>query len=236
MANARDGARRRWRDRVGEFFFPRKCAFCRAPWPEVTPCPSCQAALPWLTGRRACRAVQFIPEIAAPLAYEGAVRHCIHQLKFRHRVAVLPTLALLAGQCARDHFAGRVDLITWVPLSARSLRQRGFDQSYELALGAGEALGLPVTSLFTKSNRARRQSTIREAAARRANVAGAFALALSPSVAGKRVLIVDDLVTSGSTLSECARVLLQEGAEEVYGLCLASTHAVKNGIKSPQSP
>lgn len=206
-----------------DFLFPPRCPFCHAVVAEDgTICPECQEGLPWLTGNRALRRPDLLEGCASALRYEGGVRSCIHRFKFGRRWGYIRVLGPLAVQCARDHFPQDFDLISWPPLSPKRLRQRGFDQAQLLAQAVAEDRGMEAAPLFVKKNGVRRQSTLRDAASRRANVLGAFSLPEPGQVRGKRVLLVDDVLTSGATLSECARVLLQAGAGEVWGVTLAS--------------
>ena len=125
------------------------------------------------------------------------------------------------AQCAQDSLTGAVDVVTWTPLSRRRKRKRGFDQAELLARTAGRALDLPAAALLQKRRHTQPQSGLEEESARRANALGAYELLPGGKLEGKRVLLVDDVVTSGATLSECGRVLLQGGAAAVYCLTLA---------------
>ena len=125
------------------------------------------------------------------------------------------------AQCVKDHFTQPFDVITWAPLSKKRLKQRGYDQAELLARAIGESLGLEAVPLLVKARDIPAQSGIQEEAARRANVLGAYALLPGAQAKGKRILLADDVVTSGSTLSECARTLLSSGAAEVCAVTLA---------------
>jgi predicted amidophosphoribosyltransferase len=109
-----------------------------------------------------------------------------------------------------------------VPVHPRRRRERGFDQAEDLALWCGRALGLPVVRALE-----RRQRTVAQHAlgqdARRINVAGAFAVrpGLDEAVRGRWLVLVDDVTTTGSTLSGCAAALLDAGAAAVAGLTVA---------------
>ena len=115
----------------------------------------------------------------------------------------------------RAELAGEYDLVTWVPLSRRRLRERGYDQARLLAKATAKELGLPLTPTLHKQRNTQPQSGTGDAAKRRANITGAYRMKRGADVAGKRVLLIDDIVTTGATLSECARVLGKAGAEQV---------------------
>lgn len=206
-----------------DLLFPPRCPFCHQAREEEAICPDCQETLAWLTGVAAERRPEHIKLCASALGYyDQRVRRCIWRYKFGRRQGHARILGPLVAQCARDHFTENFDLISWPPLSPKKLRSRGFDQAQLLARAVALDRGMSETALFRKSNRAGQQSRIKSHAARRANVLGAYSLLEPKLVRGKRILLVDDVVTSGSTLSECARLLLTAGAEGVWAVTLAS--------------
>lgn len=220
---------RLWR-RLLDLLYPPRCPFCHEAREEEAICPDCQKTLPWLTGTAAQRKLDHIKLCASALAYhDQRVRQCVHRYKFGRRQGYQRILGPLVAQCARDHFSMDFDLISWPSLSPRKLRRRGFDQAQLLARAVARDRGMGETALFRKSNRAGQQSRLQSHAARRANVLGAFSLLDPEQVAGKRVLLVDDVVTSGSTLSECARLLLTAGAKEVWAVTLANAGGPRKG-------
>ena len=220
--------------RVGEalldLLFPPKCPFCQRLLhdPRAPLCPNCQASLPWLTGRAGERRVDFTPGCWAPPAYQAQVREAVQRYKFAPAPAYGRPFGLLMAQCARDQGV-EAELVTWAPLSKKRRRKRGFDQGELLARTVGECLALPVLPLLEKSRHTVPQSSLPDGAARRANALGAYSLLPGGRIEGRRVLLVDDVVTSGATLSECARLLCQGGAKQV--LCLTLAQAGEGGDK-----
>lgn len=213
-----------------DLLFPPRCPFCRGVVKEEgTLCPQCQTSLPWRAGRRATRPVDLLEGCASALGYQGTVRRCIHRFKFGRKRGYIRVLGPLTAQCAHDHFPQDFDLISWPPLSPMGLRRRGFDQAQLLAQAVAEDREMEATALFRKKNSARQQSRLRDPAARRANVLGAYSLPEPQSVRGKTVLLVDDVVTTGATLSECARLLLVAGAEGVWAVTLATAGGQMGG-------
>ena len=101
-------------------------------------------------------------------------------------------------------------------------RKRTYDQVELIAREVGWQLGIPVQKLMRKTRNNRRQSGLRGKKARRKNVAGVYAPTDEAQIAGKRILLIDDIVTTGATLSEAAGVLKNAGAKAVYGACVAS--------------
>ena len=220
--------------RVGEalldLLFPPKCPFCQRLLhdPRAPLCPNCQASLPWLTGRAGERRVDFTQGCWSPLAYQAQVREAVQRYKFAPAPAYGRPFGLLMAQCARDQGV-EAELVTWAPLSKKRRRKRGFDQGELLARTVGECLALPVLPLLEKSRHTVPQSSLPDGAARRANALGADSLLPGGRIEGRRVLLVDDVVTSGATLSECARLLCQGGAKQV--LCLTLAQAGEGGDK-----
>ena len=220
--------------RVGEalldLLFPPKCPFCQRLLhdPRAPLCPNCQASLPWRTGRAGERRVDFTQGCWSPLAYQAQVREAVQRYKFAPAPAYGRPFGLLMAQCARDQGV-EAELVTWAPLSKKRRRKRGFDQGELLARTVGECLALPVLPLLEKSRHTVPQSSLPDGAARRANALGAYSLLPGGRIEGRRVLLVDDVVTSGATLSECARLLCQGGAKQV--LCLTLAQAGEGGDK-----
>lgn len=205
-----------------DLLFPPRCPFCRGGVEEDgTICPDCQEALPWRTGEQALRKVEWLEDCASALAYTGSVQGCVRRFKFGRKRGYARVLGQLTAQCAQDHFSMDFDLISWPPLSPKGLRRRGYDQARLLAHWVAQCQGMTETPLFRKQNAAGQQSRLQDPAQRRANVLGAYSLIDPELVRGKRVLLVDDVVTSGATLSECARVLLTAGAAGVWAVTLA---------------
>ncbi len=154
-------------------------------------------------------------------AYSGPARACLHALKYDGELRLVDPLAeLLATRWARAGVGG--DVLVPVPVHAARRRQRGFDQAELLARGVGRVLGLPVADALERAARTTAQHQLGRRA-RAANVGSAFVV--SPSgraqVVGRWVVLVDDVVTTGATLSGCAEALLAAGAAAVSGLALA---------------
>ena len=210
-------------DDLLDLLFPPKCPFCQSilETPADPVCPACQKSLPWLVGRAGERKVDFTQGCCSPLAYRGAVREAIHRYKFSGVRAYARPFGLLMAQCVQDRPEMAPELITWAPLSRKRRRERGYDQGELLARAMAKQLGLPAVPTLVKARHTQPQSGLDSAEARRANALGAYAILNGAEVAGRRVLLADDVVTSGATLSECARTLLEAGAECVWCVTLA---------------
>ena len=210
-------------DDLLDLLFPPKCPFCQSilETPADPVCPACKKSLPWLVGRAGERKVDFTQGCCSPLAYRGAVREAIHRYKFSGVRAYARPFGLLMAQCVQDRPEMAADLVTWAPLSRKRRRERGYDQGELLARAMAKRLGLPAVPTLVKARHTQPQSGLDSAEARRANALGAYALLPGADVAGRHVLLADDVVTSGATLSECARTLLEAGAAEVWCVTLA---------------
>lgn len=215
-----------------DLIFPPKCTFCTAilERPSDLTCPNCQRTLPWLLGTRAEKRVEFVETCVSALRYQERVKQSIHRFKFTGRSWYAKTYGVLAAQCVSDHLAGAYDVITWVPVSKKRKRERGYDQSFLLASAMAEYLGQEPVELLRKVRDNPAQSLLAGAAQRRANVMDAYQAPWPERLAGKRVLLVDDVVTTGETLSECARTLRMAGAERVVCVTLAQARGEQGDL------
>jgi ComF family protein len=153
--------------------------------------------------------------------YEGALRVLVHELKYRgrRRVAVRLAETLASSSEVRRLVAGAHVLVP-VPLHPRRERERGFNQSELLARALAERCRIPVARALVRREDTPPQTGL-SAAARRANVAAAFALRRRAAVASRVVVLVDDVLTTGATARACARLIVDAGATEVRLLTAA---------------
>lgn len=207
-----------------DLLFPPKCPFCGALLGKGEAlCPACRRDLPWLRGPASERMVELTAGCVSALRYQDKVRQSIHGYKFGGLSARSRVFGILIAQALRDRdLTG--ELVTWPSLSKKRLRQRGYDQAELLARQVGEELGLPVLRTLRKADRPA-QSGILEEAQRRANLLGAYTVLCPEAVRGKTVLLIDDVVTTGATLSECAKVLQLAGSGRICCATLARAGA-----------
>ena len=122
------------------------------------------------------------------------------------------------------------DVLTWVPISAARKRSRGYDQGQLLAEAVSVHMQIPYIQTLKKIKHNSPQSTMGDVSHRRANVAGAYECLCPETVQGKRILLLDDILTTGATAGECARVLLSAGAKQVHCGVVAAKRR-KNNLK-----
>lgn len=206
-------------DREGDFL----CIACRRALPRLVPplCPKCGNPLILEDRCPACQKWQFeINSIRSPFLFEGIIRRAIHQFKYNNFKA----LAFPLAQLLAEYLGARpveADVIVPVPLHYRRLRERGYNQSTLLARELGALINLPVVEdalLRVKDTPAQVQAP--NAEIRRKTVPGAFTC-LDEKLLGKRVLLIDDVCTTGATLDSCAIALNRANVGLVYGLTLA---------------
>lgn len=203
-----------------DLFFPPKCPFCGKVTKGHTVCLVCRKTLPWTEGREIVRKLSANVVCAAPLWYEDAVRAGLLRYKFEGGVAAADALGELAARCAAEEFSGEFDTVTWVPVGPKRLKKRGYDQTRLLAEAACRLWETQAVQLLRKSVDNPPQSGLKDAAARRANVLGVYEAL--PGVEGRHILLVDDIITSGATLLECACTLMDAGAASVRCVTLAA--------------
>jgi len=201
-----------WRDIT--FLGAPCCAGCGLPFgyelgPDVL-CASCLRERPVFNRARAA------------VRYDEASRRLILAFKHGDRLHLAPAFG---GWMRRAGAAllGEADLVVPVPLHWTRLFARRYNQAAVLAHALARAGGPPVGADWLVRRRRTPSQGKRNAQARRRNVAGAFALRRGRSVEGRRVVLIDDVLTTGATLNECARVLLRAGAARVDALTLART-------------
>ncbi len=231
---------RPWRDKMGkmetlqtwgrallDFAYPPHCAVCEANieaaellcescWAEiVSPCSHPQTK----DGGGA------FEKVVSLGPFTGALQQAIYALKFRNQVRLGRALGERMGQCLAEQLAP-LDCLLPVPLHPARLRERGFNQSAEIAAGLGAVLGVPVCSRIVRRQKNTRQQALLSAEERRANLAGAFALGAAPP-ADARIGIVNDVWTTGETMTACAQAV---GGDRLWAVVLARSGADESDL------
>lgn len=185
-----------------------RCPRCWRPGPQARLCLPCRATPPAFDGLRSA------------VVYDATARQLVHALKYRGITALAAPMSSLLAEAVRRHDLG-ADVIVPVPLSGLRQRTRGYNQAEALAVGLARELELAVLpNALERRRHTPAQARSADAGARRRNVAGAFALR-QPDIAGLRVLLLDDVTTTGATFEACAAVLKLGGARSVWALAFA---------------
>jgi len=209
---------------IYDALFPPKCILCGRVLgrDETDLCHECRATAP--EHPQGKLKLQFIDSVAPVWYYRGNARRCLIRYKFRHARHLGEPLGRMLAMKVLSSDASQADLVTWVPISPIRKLFRGYDQDELLARVVARELGLPCEPLLKKLRHNRPQSGISGYAKRRANVLGVYRTRNDEMIPGRRVLLVDDILTTGATAGECARVLLTAGAEEIHCAVVASAH------------
>lgn len=201
-----------------DLLFPPKCVFCGRllkKW-EHDFCADCYYDLPETD---TIRKIPRTEGCIAPLRYEGNARNAILRFKFNGHSYYAPAF----GRLMAARLSGcKADLITWIPVSRRRKLERGYDQAELLARAVSKQLSLPCVRLLRKRH-TKKQSQTGDLAARNANISGAFTALRPKTLAGKHILLIDDICTTGATLREAAETLQLSGAAQISCAVLAIT-------------
>ncbi len=207
-----------------DLIFPPRCIFCDTVIPSGDrSCGHCEENI------RRSGSVKYmnVPETGktirctVPYFYSGAVRDAIIRFKFQNQkhIALFFAVEMLAG-IKKNYCLAEFDLITSVPVSAERYQTRGYNQSELLSREIAAKSGLPYYELLEKITDNREQHKLSEKE-RKKNVLGVYRPLHAEMLAGKKILLVDDIVTTGATLCECAKTLLRNGAEDVSCAAIA---------------
>ena len=191
------------KEKLLDLFFPPRCAFCRRTGVHGV-CADCERTLPYAKVQL-CEGAGF-GKCASPLLYEDAVRESLLRFKFHGAQSAAEGYGELLARCAAEELGGQFDTVTWVPVSKKREHERGYDQAYLLA---------------------------KETARHWGNVLGVYEAENTDRIRGAKILLIDDILTTGATLGECVRVLRETGAADVVCATLARavTEKEKDGAR-----
>ena len=215
-----------------QLLFPPKCLLCRKVLKdnELDLCHSCRADAPECINSR--KKLSFIDSWAAVWYYENQARASLLRFKFYGKRNYASGYGRLLAMKLTELQPEGFDLLTWVPISPLRKLRRGYDQVELLARAVGKELNLQPVQLLRKIRHNRQQSRIIGDAKRRANVLGAYKITGDVPLEGKRILLLDDIITTGATAGECARVLLTAGAKEIYcGAMAVARHQANHKVR-----
>lgn len=209
-----------WKD-VLDLLFPRKCIFCGEVMSgEGEACPRCEEQLSRLQEPLCRENVGKLDRVYCALYYEKNVPDGIAAFKFLgksrlHRYFVEQMLLQMAPQLEEEH----CDLIVCVPMYPAKEQKRGYNQSALLAQELSRQLGIPCSDCLRKIKKTKEQHKLSGSARRTAQKNSYFC----GSLCGEKVLLVDDIYTTGETMKECARALREAGASSVIGVAICNT-------------
>lgn len=230
---------------IGNIIFPPQCISCATilqPSEEKVFCPTCRKQIKYLT-RSLCPicGMAFLNSPSeshlcgnclenklyfscarAVVSYETIILNAIHQFKYGRDLSIGSALASFLADFSFPAFEFQdYSLLVPVPLHIKKLRERGFNQSLILANALGKKQRIDVNFSLLK----RRKSTLTQTGLskkeREQNIKGAFEVSNKKKIAGKNIILIDDVYTTGATLNECAKTLVKAGAEKIVALTLA---------------
>ncbi len=210
-----------------ELLFPRKCVLCGRllAQDETDLCRNCRVNASMC--ENTSRPIAYLDQWTAVWYYEDHVRESLLRYKFGGREHYAKSYGrMLAMKIYEMHLP--ITYITWVPISGRRRLRRGYDQSELLAKAVAKELGLDVVRCLKKVRHNKAQSSISNADRRRANVMGVYKIQNPNKISGASILLIDDILTTGATISECAKTLRFAGASHVYGAAVAAGKKQKN--------
>lgn len=214
-------------------FFPRYCLACSNSLVagEETLCTRCIVLLPKtnydiednpVKDRLAGRLPILYGIAFLKLKKRGVVQKMLHQLKYKHHPEIGVKLGKVFGhELIQKGLAATFDLIIPVPLHPSRIRKRGYNQSAKFAEGLGYVLNIPWDESISVRKTKTKTQTNKSKVERWENVKDVFAIAQSDQIAGKRILLVDDVITTGATLEACGMHLVNNGCAQLSVACIA---------------
>jgi ComF family protein len=216
-----------WNDFL-DLIFPRNCPQCRRSLFDFEPClcTVCQGSLPVANfhmrpyDNELTAKIRGLTQVNRAMAFlrfskKGKSQKLLHQFKYRNKPEIGEEMGRLFGLVlAQNSFIGEWDVIVPVPLHPMKQKRRGFNQSEKFALGLSIPLNLTVDSLLERKKFTETQ-TKKSRLERLDNVDEVFQIRTGENISGLRILLVDDVITTGATLCACANVLLANGAKHV---------------------
>ena len=216
-----------------DLFFPKFCIGCNTEgtWlcqnckGEILPvqmqvCPKCNKMSQSGKYCLRCGKDSALKGIVVSLYFEeGATKELIHNFKYNSIKELTPFLGEKMVQVLRDN-PTKIDIITFVPVHVMRMASRGYNQAELLAEYVSQKIEIKIEKLLTKTRNTKRQVGLKRQQ-RKNNLSGAFKANQNVDISNKKILIIDDVTTTGQTLEECAKVLKNAGAKEVWGLVIS---------------
>ncbi|MBL1212101.1 MAG: ComF family protein [Ignavibacteriae bacterium] len=220
-------------NQILDFFLPRICVTCNFPLNanQKLLCPNCVTQIsspsPEVLQKEYERKFlddSFVNDFAAAFIFksEKAIQDVVHSLKYQRRFGSGVWLGKMAGDILQNKILNwQADLILPVPLHTLKKAERGFNQSYFIAKGISKQLGVKTKPGVIKRIKFTETQTHLNSLERKANIRNAFKLKKQKLIKNKSIILIDDVVTTGATINECARILKEGGALKVFALSAA---------------
>lgn len=216
---------------VLDLIYPPKCAFCGEFYKEEQ-CGLCKETLPYtnnsycaVCGKKPCiceKTTLYYDQVAVPFQYELLIKDAILRFKFSNRELYAETFAIHIMNKLEANILETVDYIVAVPMTRRDRNRRGYNQAESLAVALSKQIAKPCDfDLLHKVKKTKPQHTL-DRSEREKNLLDAFSIDELERVKNKIFLLCDDILTTGTTLNQCARVLKEAGAKKVYGAVIAT--------------
>ncbi len=218
---------------IFDFFLPRFCFSCNRKllsYEEVV-CPECLSKIKLADSARLKQEYnrkflekKIISGFTSLFVFEKdkELQHIIHSLKYNQRFLVGKFLGGKLGESITSTLKEwLIDFIVPIPLHHLKKAERGYNQSFYIAKGISEITGLPINDKVIKRKRFTQSQTTMNMKERQANISDAFVVNKRDKLNGKNILLIDDVITTGATTSECGKVLLENGANKVYAASVA---------------
>lgn len=211
-----------------DLIYPPKCVFCRRiiEGSDYCVCDDCGKKLHYSADPVNPGKIVGVDICLSPLVYTDEVRDALLRYKFHDCLHYASTFSKIISKIIYE-YSPECDIITWVPLSRKRERTRGYDQARLIAEKLSASIGVECKRLLVKKVDIPAQSGTANAEERAANVKGVYS-AVSKDISGKHILLVDDIVTTGSTVSECAVTLRAAGAASVAVVTVAAAPDYQN--------
>ncbi|RPI62098.1 MAG: ComF family protein [Ignavibacteriales bacterium] len=216
-----------------DFILPRFCCSCKTKLlvNQDTMCVDCLSKIQRSNSSRLKREFErkfmnnkIIREFYSPFVFEKdkELQHAIHALKYDKKFPVGIFLGkVLAAEIKSSKTNWKFDLIIPIPLHQLKKAERGYNQAYYIAKGVGKIFKVKVSDRSVKRIKYTESQTTMNLNEREENISGAFKVKWNTQVRGKNILLLDDVITTGATISECGKILLEAGANKIYAASVA---------------
>ena len=225
-----------FKEYFASFLFTKRCKYCgRVIDIRKDSCDSCENSIKEIKGavcfkcgkeKKKCDChgqILFYEKLCAPYYYSGAIKTLIWRFKFRNKTDIADFLGERMAKTVITRYEGyEFDLVTYVPTTKKDAKNRGYNQAELLAEKLSQILSVPCEALLVKKYETAPQHTLPEMK-RTGNLLGVFDVDEKAEIEFKRILLCDDVKTTGATLNECAKTLLIGGAAEVFCITAAVT-------------